>query len=158
MAVVKNLSTSPEAIDETEQHEPHPQDDIQTSIDFPCQVANEIEDSCTTFDEERPLEPEIEELLPCLSANPFCIIHSDLHGMTKEKFNNGLNEEVDEEHHSYIEMWFTTIIKPHHSFLIQLLISHHSQQLFFHALMYCKFFISNLSMNVCVSMLHTWLH
>ena len=54
LAVVKNLSTSLEAIDETEQHEPHPQDDLQTSTDFPFQVADEIEDSCTTYDRERP--------------------------------------------------------------------------------------------------------
>ena len=68
LTAVKNLSASPEVIKELEQHEPHPQDDLQTSTDFPCQVADEIEDSCTTSDGERPLEPEIEELLPCLST------------------------------------------------------------------------------------------
>ena len=84
MVVVKNLSTSPEAIDETEQHEPHPQDDLQTFTDFPCQVVDEFEDSCTTSDGERPLEPEIEEVLPCLSTDHVCINHSDLCGMTEE--------------------------------------------------------------------------
>ena len=72
LAVLKNLCTSPEAIDEPEQHEPHPQDDLQTSTNFPCQVADEIEDSGIAYDRERPLEPEIEELLPCLSTNPIC--------------------------------------------------------------------------------------
>ena len=36
LALVKNLSTSLEAIDETKQHEPHPQDGLQTSTNFPC--------------------------------------------------------------------------------------------------------------------------
>ena len=126
LAVVKNLSTSPEEIDETKQHEPHPQDDLQTSTDFPCQVVDEMKDSCTTFDEERPLEPEIEEILPCLSTNPISISHSGLCGMTKEDGKHCLNEEADQEHHSYIESWFTIIFKPHHSFLLQLLVSHHS--------------------------------
>ena len=66
MIAVKNLSASLEAIDEPEQHGPHPQDDLQTSTDFPCQVVGEIEESCTTFEGERPLEPKIEEFLPCL--------------------------------------------------------------------------------------------
>ena len=75
LTAVKNLSTSLKAIDEPKQHEPHPQDDLQTSTDFPFQVADEIEDSCTTSDEERPLEPEIEEVLSCLSIDPVCINH-----------------------------------------------------------------------------------
>ena len=78
LAIVKNLSTSPEAIYEIEQHEPHPQDDPQTSTDFPFQVDDEIKDSCTTSDGERPLEPEIDELFPCLSTDPVCINHSDV--------------------------------------------------------------------------------
>ena len=57
LVVVNNLSTSLEAIDETKQHEPHLQDDLQTSIDFPFQVVDEIKDSCTTSDGENPLEP-----------------------------------------------------------------------------------------------------
>ena len=36
LIAVKNLYTSPEAIDEPEQHEPHSQDDLQTSTNFPC--------------------------------------------------------------------------------------------------------------------------
>ena len=138
LTAVKNLSTSLEAIDERKQYEPHPQDDLQTSIDFPCQVADEIEDSCTTYNRERPLEPKIEEFLPCLSTDHVCINHSNLCGMTEEDGKHCLNEEVDQEHHSYIESWFTTIIKPHNSFLLQLLVSHHSQQLVFHVLMHCK--------------------
>ena len=115
----------------------------------------ETEDSCTTYDGERPLEPEIENFLPCLSTNPVCINHSDLCGMTKEDGQHCLNEEVDQEYHSYIESWFTTIVKPHHSFLLQLLVSHHSQQLVFHALMNCNVSISNLSMNASLYLICT---
>lgn len=152
LTTVKNLSNSSEAINEPEQHEPHPQDYLQTSTDFPCQVADEIEDSCTTSDGERPLEPEIEEFLPCLSIDPICINHSDLCGMTKEDGQHCLNEEVDQEYHSYIESWFTTIFEPHHSLLLQyLLVSSHLQLLFFHALVNIKAYILNLGMNVFVT-------
>ena len=158
LPVVKNISTSLEAIDETKQHEPHPQDDLQTSSDFPCQVVDEIKESCTTSDAERPLVPEIEKFLLCLLTNPICINHSGLCGMTKEDGKHCLNEQVDQEHHSYIESWFTTIFEPHHSFLLQLLVSHHSQQLVFHALMNCNVSISNLSMNASLYLIRTWLH
>ena len=125
LTAFKNLSTSPEAIDELEQYEPHPQDDRQTSTNFPFQEVDEIEDSCTTSDRERPLELEIEEILPCLSTNPVCINHSYLCGMIEEDGKHCLNEEVDQEHHSYIESWFTTIFEPHDSFLLHLLVSNH---------------------------------
>ena len=153
LTAVKSLSTSVEVIKEPDFHE-----EPKASTYDLFQSIEETKDSWTISTGEKSLEPKIEEFLPCLSTNPFCIIHSNLRGITKEKFNNGINEEVDEEHHSYIESWLTKIIKAHHSFLLQILVSHHSQQLVFHALMHCKIFISNLSMNVCVSLLCTWFH
>ena len=95
MAVVKKLSTSPEVIEEPKLHEPHSQDDLQTSIYSPFPIVEEIKESCTTSDGEQPLEPEIEEFLTCLSSNLQCtqetnyIIEEDLHSMTKERFQSG---------------------------------------------------------------------
>ena len=153
LITVKNLSASPKVIKEPEFHE-----EPKASTDHLCQSTEETEDSCTTYDGERPLEPEIEEFLPCLSIDPICINHSDLCGMTKEDGQHCLNEEVDQEHHSYIESSFTTIFEPHHSFLLHLLVSNHLQLLVFHALINIKAYILNLSMNVFVYLLRTWLH
>jgi hypothetical protein len=113
----------------------------------------ETEDSCTTYDGERRLEHEIEEFLPCLSTDPVCINHSDLCGMTEEDGKHCINEEVDQEHHSYIESWFTTIFKPHHSLLLHLWVSNQLQLLVFHALIKIKAYILNLGMNVLVNLL-----
>ena len=153
LTTVKNLSSSPEVIKEPEFHE-----EPKAYTDHLCQSTEETNDSCTTYDRERPLEPEIEDIFPCLSTNPVCINHSDLCGMTKEDGQHCLNEEVDQEHHSYIESWFTTIFKPHHSFLLHLLVSNHLHLLVFHALMHCNVSISNLNFNVFLYLLRTWLH
>ena len=153
LTAVKNLSASPEVIKEPEFHE-----EPKASTDHLCQSMEETEESCTTYDGERPLEPEIEELLPCLSTNPVCINHSYLCGMIEENGQHCLNEEVDQEHHSYIESWFTTIFEPHHSFLLHLLASNHLHLLVFHALMNIKAYMLNLGMNVFVYLLCTWIH
>ena len=121
LTVIKNPFASPKVIKEPKFHE-----EPKASTNHLFHSMEETKDSWTISTREKSLEPEIEELLQCLSANPVCLIHSYLRGMTKENFNNGLNEEVDQEHHSYIESWFTTIVKPRHSFLFQLLVSHHS--------------------------------
>ena len=116
LAVVKNLSTSPKAIDEPEQHEPHPKDDWQNSTNFPCQEVDEIEDSCTTSDGEYPLELEIEDFLTCHSSDLQCtqetnyLKEEDLHVEAKEEnTQNGLNEEKDLGYPDYIALWFQTI-------------------------------------------------
>jgi hypothetical protein len=153
LTAVKNLSTSLKFIKELEFHE-----EPKASTDHLFQSMEEIEDSCTTYDGERPLEPEIEELLPCLSTNPICINHSDLCGITKEDGQHCLNEEVHQEHYSYIECWFTIIFEPHHYFLLHLLVSNHLQLLVFHALMNIKAYMLNLGMNVFVYLLCIWLH
>jgi hypothetical protein len=67
LAVVKNLSASLEAIEETDIHEPCSQDDLQTTTNSPCQAVEDIEDSCITFTGEKSLEAEIEECSTCLS-------------------------------------------------------------------------------------------
>lgn len=79
LTAVKNLSAFLEVIKKPEFHE-----EPKSSTDHLCQSMEETKDSCTTYDRERPLEPEIEEFLPCLSTDPVCINHSYLCGMTKE--------------------------------------------------------------------------
>lgn len=80
--------------------------------------------------------------------------------MTKEDFQSGPNEEVDQDRHDYIEHWFhITINSRHHSLLLlQLFVSNHLNLLVFHAFVHIKVYISNLSMNVYLYLLHTWLH
>ena len=52
LTVVKNLSASPEVIKEPEFHE-----EPKASTDHLFTSTEETEDSCTTYDEEGPLEP-----------------------------------------------------------------------------------------------------
>ena len=76
---VKNLSTSPEIIEEPQSHE------IQT--DSPCQSFKETENLETIFDGERP---EIEEFSTYLSTDPSCtqanehLEEEEMHGLRKE--------------------------------------------------------------------------
>ena len=79
LTTLKNLSASLKVVKELEFHE-----EPKASTDHLFQSMEETEDSCTTYDGERPLEPEIEEFLPCLSTDPICINHSGLCGMTEE--------------------------------------------------------------------------
>jgi hypothetical protein len=70
LTIVKNLSASPEVIEEEDFHELHPQEDLEVSFDHPFQPIEETKESWTTFDGEPPLEPEIEEFLICISEDP----------------------------------------------------------------------------------------
>jgi len=86
---VKNLSSSPEVIEEQQIHEPHPHEDIH-----PFHLVEEIKESWTTSNGEKPLEHEIEEFLTCLSPNPLSTqvdshhVIEGLHGMVKEDMPN----------------------------------------------------------------------
>ena len=79
--------------------------------------------------------------------------------MIEEDVKHVLNEEKDQEYHDYIERWFAIVIKPDHSFISHyFLTSYHLQHLVFHALMHYNVSILNLSMNVFLYLLLTWLH
>ena len=86
MTTIKNLSASP------------PQEDLEASFDPPCQSIEETKESCTTFDGEQPLEPDIKEFQTCLSSNHVCTsetyhpIVEDLHGKTKKEVQGDLKE------------------------------------------------------------------
>jgi hypothetical protein len=71
---------------------------------------------------------------------------------------SGLNEEVNQEHHDYIEHWFQMTTRLNHHSLLQQLFTSSSKQLVLHTLVYIKAYLSNPSMNVFLHLLHTWLH
>ena len=125
----------------------------------------EDEDSCTISNGEKSLAPENEGFTTCLSAATICIQEitnskeDSLYNMVEEDVQCCPNKEMDPKYQDYIERWFQSIFtSKHYSLLQKLFVSYHLQLLVLHALVYCKIFISNLSMNVCVSLLRTWLH
>jgi hypothetical protein len=120
----------------------------------------EIKQPWETFDGEHTLEPDIEGFLPCLSSYPLCTqvtnqqIVEDLDGMTKEDIQSGDNEQVNQVHHDYIELWFQTP-----SFTLQqFLTSYQSKKLVSHILVSIKAYLPSLNMNLFVIMLCTWIH
>jgi len=86
----------------------HPQEYIEVFFDSICQSIKETEESWTTFNGDPTLEPEIKEFLIFLSKDPPCTDETsyDIPGMTEGDMQSGLNEEVNQEHHDYIEHWF----------------------------------------------------
>ena len=71
----------------------------------------ETKDSWTISIGEKSLEPNTEECLTCISTNLVCIPETNHpqednqvnHGMIMEDFQGGTHEEVNQEHHDYIE-------------------------------------------------------
>ena len=121
MTTVKNLSTSPKVIKEQAFHEPRRQEDIETSSSHLFQPIEEIVEPWITYDGEQPLEPEIEELLTCLSPDLLYIQNTNhpkegnLHGMAVEDIPN---EKEDQGYHDYIEQWFQTMITSKKHYLL----------------------------------------
>lgn len=98
LTVVNNLSTSLEVIKEPKPHEPHSEDNLQASTDHFFQTNMEDEDSCTTFEGDKSLEPESEEFTTCLLAALVCTQETthpkedNLYGMVEEDVQHCLNE------------------------------------------------------------------
>jgi hypothetical protein len=140
LTTVRNLSTSPKDIEEPKSYEPCLQEDRETFIDQFDQSTKEIEDSWTISNQENPLEPEIEE--------------------AKEKnTHSGLNEEVNQGHHDYIECWFQATVRlHHHSLLQQLFTSYYSKLLVHHVRVLIKVYYINLNVSIFMILLRTWLH
>ena len=64
LTIVKNLSTSPEILEESRSYE------LQN--DLPCQTVKEDENLWTTSGGEQSLRPEIEEFSTSISTDPLC--------------------------------------------------------------------------------------
>jgi len=79
--------------------------------------------------------------------------------MIEGDMQSGLNEEVNQEHHDFIEHWFhTTTRLNHHSLLRQLFRYYHSIHLVPHVKVLTKVYFSNMNVSIFVFLLCTWLH
>jgi hypothetical protein len=84
--VVKNLVVSP--------HE-----DLEVSLDSSCQFVEGNKESWIEFNEEQSVEPEIEDSITCLLADPVCtpktnhLEEDNLHSMVEEDIQCDLNKE-----------------------------------------------------------------
>jgi hypothetical protein len=152
LAAAKNLSTSPEILEESRSYE------LQN--DFPCQNAKEAEKLWTTSNGEQSLRPKIEEFSTSISADPSCtseINHreeEDLHSMMKESI-----EITVDEHQDYIEIWFQEVIKPQYYSLLQhLLMPKQVGWLVLHIQVITAVNFSYMDMSMFLILLRTWLH
>ena len=93
LTIAKNLSTSPEILEESRSYE--------LKNDFPCQNVKEAKKLWTTSSGEQSLRPKIEELSTSISADPLCtseINHpkeEDLHSMMMESIKITIDEHQD---------------------------------------------------------------
>ena len=141
---------------------PQPKEDLEISLDSSCLSTKDIEKSCAKSDGEHPTKPEIEELSPSPTTSLVCIVETNypcFPCMNEEDFQSGTNEEMGQCHQDYIEHWFQiTIHWKYHSHLPILFISHLSKLIISHALVHANSYILNLSMNISLYMIYTWLH
>jgi hypothetical protein len=95
--------------------------------------------------------------LTCLSPDPVCIQETnhlkedDLRGMIEEDMQSGLNEEVNQEHHDYIEHMVLATIRSHHSFIFHYFLTSSLKQLVLHVLWYTLKIISFKPEYECIS-------
>jgi len=125
-------------IEEKQFHEQHHEDLEETNKPW------------KTFDEEQKDEPENEEFIPFLSQDPLGIQETNqqilkyLNDMMKEDIQRNVDEQENQGHHNYIQIWFHTTIKlRHHSILQYFLTSSPLEQLVSHVLTHTKMYFSN---------------
>ena len=106
-----------------------PHEELEVSSDSSCQFVEGNKESWIEFNGEQLVEPEIEESLACLSANPVCtpktnhLEEDNLHCMVEEDIWCDLNKEEKHEYSDPIEIWFQLVIRSHHSFIYCLISS-----------------------------------
>jgi hypothetical protein len=141
-----------------------PQEDLEVSSDSSCQFVEENKESWIEFNGEKPVEPEIEESLACLSADLVCtpktnhLEEDNLHSMVEEDIQCDLNKEEKQEYSDPIEIWFQLVIRSHHSFIFHYCLISSSKQLVLHTLVCIKIYLLNPSMDIFLTLLRTWLH
>jgi hypothetical protein len=75
-----------------------PKEDLEVPLDSSCQFVEETKESWIEFNGEKPLEPDIEEFLACLLADPICtpktnhLEEDTLRSMKKEDMLCDLNK------------------------------------------------------------------
>jgi len=147
--VIKNLVVSP--------HE-----ELEVSSDSSCQFVEGNKESWIEFNGEKLVEHEIEESLSCLSTDLVCtpktnhLEEDNLHSIVEEDIQCDLNKEEKQEYSDPIEIWFQLVIRSHHSFIYCLISS--SKKLVLHNSVCIKIYLLNLSMNIFLTLLCTWLH
>ena len=152
LRIVKNLSTSPEILEESRSYE--------IENDFPCQNVKEDEKLWTKYGGEKSLRPEIKEFSTSISADPLCTSEGnhpkeeDLHNMMKESI-----EFTVDEHQDYIEIWFQEVIRPQYYSLLQhLLMPKQVGWLVLHIQVITAVNFSYMDMIMFLILLRTWLH
>jgi hypothetical protein len=139
-----------------------PHEELEVSSDSSCQFVEGNKESWIEFNGEKPVEPEIEESLSCLSTDLVCtpktnhLEEDNLHSMVEEDIQCDLNKEEKQEYSDPIEIWFQLVIRSHHSFIYCLISS--SKQLVLHTPVCIKIYLLNLSMDIFLTLLRTWLH
>jgi len=83
----------------------------------------------------------------------------DLKVMEEEDIQDDPNQQVDQGHHNYIEIWFQTVTKlQQHSLLKLRLISSKSKHFITQIQVHVKAYISSLHIIFFVILMCTWLH
>ena len=141
---------------------PQPEKDLEVSLDSSYLYTKEIDESCTRFEGEHLVQPEIKQLSPCPVASLVCIRETNYPsflGTAKEDFQSGPKEEMSQYHQDYIEHWFQiTIQLKNHSHIQITFVSHLSKVFIVHAHIPFKFYMLNLGMVMSLYLIHTWLH
>jgi hypothetical protein len=139
-----------------------PHEELEVLSDSSCQFVKENKESWIEFNGEKLVEPDIEEALSCLSKDLVCtpktnhLEEDNLHSIVEEDIQCDLNKEEKQEYSDPIEIWFQLVIRSHHSFIYCLISS--SKQQVLHTLVCIKIYLLNLSMDIFLTLLHTWLH
>ena len=128
-------------------------------------MKEKIKESWDALDEEQTIKSEIEKAPSWLPLNPPCIQEKnqqkeeDLKVIVEEDMKNDPDQQNDQGHHNYIEIWFQTVTKLQQHSLLQLsLISSNSKHLITQIQVHVKTYISSLHISFSVILMCTWLH
>jgi hypothetical protein len=150
-AAIKNLAVSPDV-------------DLEVPSDSSCKFVKENKEAWIEFNGEKPMEPNIKESLSCLSTDTVCtpktnhIEEDNRHSMVEEDIQCDLNKEEKQEYSDPIEIWFQLVIRPHHYFIFHYFLISSSKWLVLYTLVCIKIYLLNLSMDISLTLLRTWLH
>jgi hypothetical protein len=141
-----------------------PHENLEVPSDSSCHFVEGNKESWIEFNGEKPVEPKIEESLACLSIDHVCtpkknhLEEDNLHSMVKEDIHCDLNQEEKQEYSDPIEIWFQLVIRSHHSLILHYCLISSSKKLVLHTLVCIKIYLLNLSMDIFLTLLRTWLH
>jgi hypothetical protein len=141
-----------------------PQEYLEVPSDSYYRFIEETQEAWIEFNGEQPLEPEIEEFLACLSTDLVCtpntnhLEEDNLRSRVKEDMLCDLNKEEKREYLDPIERWFQIVFRSHYSFTFHYCLISSSKQLVLHTPVCIKIYLLNLSMNIFLTLLCTWLH